>query len=648
MSKEYIVEGLSKPEFLEIVLKYNPNANTSLIGKAYDFAEKAHKGQKRLDGKEHFTHCKEVAFMLIKLRLDTATICAGLLHDVLEDTSKKPDELKKAFGEEITGLVSGVTKTTSISLESKEEQRAENVRKVLLATAKDIRVILIKLADRLHNMRTLKYQPPATQLLVSRETIEIYVPIAYKLGMYRMKSELEDQCLRFLKPQVYQELKKRISKTKEERENDVKSIISHVKELLAEKGIRAIISGRAKNFYGIYKKMVKKGIKFEEIHDLSAIRILTESPEDCYKILGIIHSTWQPISKRFDDYIATPKPNMYQSLHTEVLVNRKPVEVQVRTWKMHHIAEEGIAAHWRYKDTERDKRFDRRIAWLKQILEWRMTSENATESLESLKIDLFKDEIYAITPKGDTIPLPEKSTPVDFAYAVHTDVGNHCLRAKVNNVIVTLDHELGSGDVVEVITAKNAAPSRNWLKFVKTNHARSKIRQALKIEGSEQNKVDDMPADEEQILRMVNFQKKGLLKPSGCCTPNHGDSITGFRMKDGRIAVHKTLCSNIKKLDPTRKIYLSWEEKTGEQSVRLRAEVIDRSGLFQDILGILTRNGIKINAINSKSTKNKLYLLFEIKPTDVLDSIIAKVKQVENVVDVAVETSAKKLGKIFK
>ncbi|MBI2141986.1 bifunctional (p)ppGpp synthetase/guanosine-3',5'-bis(diphosphate) 3'-pyrophosphohydrolase, partial [Candidatus Woesearchaeota archaeon] len=472
MSLEYAAESLSKQEFLKRVLDYNPNADALLIERAYDFAEKSHEGQKRLCGRPFFMHCKDVAYMLVKLRLDTATICAGLLHDVLEDTGKRPEQLGKVFGDEILGLVQGVTKIRSISLGSKEEERAENVRKVLLATIKDIRVILIKLADRLHNMRTLKYTPEESRKAVSRETLDIYVPVAYKLGMYKIKSELEDLCLKYLNPSVYQELKRRVSRKKEEREGEVKSIISQIKKALANKGLRAAITGRAKNFHSIYRKMIKKGIPFDSVHDLSAIRILTESHDDCYRILGILHSTWTPILKNFDDYIATPKPNMYQSLHTEVIMDGKPVEVQIRTWTMHHIAEEGIAAHWLYKDTERDKKFDRRIAWLKQILDWRMTSASAKEFVESLKIDLFKDEIYVITPKGDAIPLPEGATPVDFAYAVHTDVGNHCARAKVNNTIMPLDAELKSGDVVEIITAKNASPSRNWLQFVRTDNAK--------------------------------------------------------------------------------------------------------------------------------------------------------------------------------
>ncbi len=633
MSKAYFTEHLGREDFLRMVQRYNPRANAEIIGKAYDFAEQSHQGQKRLSGRDYFLHCKEVAYMLVKLRLDTATICAGLLHDVLEDASKKSEEMRRIFGEEIYSLVNGVTK--QINLKSREEERAENIRKVLLATIKDLRVIFIKLADRLHNMRTLKYQPGEKQIEVSRETLDIYVPIAYKLGMYRVKSELEDLCLKYLNPDVYLELKTRISKKKEEREEEVKAIIKNVRDLLKHKGIKAKITGRAKNFYSIYKKMLKKGMQFEDIHDLSAIRVITESPDDCYRILGIVHSTWMPLIKRFDDYIAFPKPNMYQSLHTEVMINKKPVEVQIRTWKMHHIAEEGIAAHWRYKDAERDKKFDRKISWLKQILEWRM-STNATEFLEILKIDLFKDEIYAITPKGDPIPLPEKATPVDFAFAVHTDIGLHCVRAKVNNAIVPLDYELKSGDVVEIITQKNASPSRNWLKFVKTGLAKSKIRHSLGILLPEAQAEREI-LDEEQIISKISFEKLSMLKLSKCCSPKYEDMITGYKMKDGKIAIHRLSCENLKQLDTGRIIALNWKEKEGTNNIKLKAEVIDRSGLFQEMLGILTTNGVKIDAINTKATKDKLFLLLEVEPSQMLERSIKALKKLDNVIDIKTE-----------
>ena len=370
MKNENLVMGVGKREFLEQVLVNNPRADTSLISRAYDFAAAAHSGQKRVSGEEYFQHVLNVASILSGMHMDSETIAAALLHDVLEDTRTAKEKLKREFGSAVAGLVEGVTK--KIAITATPEYRAENIRKVLLATIKDVRVILLKLADRLHNMRTLKYLGPLQQREIAQETLEVYVPIAYKLGMYRIKSELEDLCLRFLEPGIYQELKARVVKKKEEREREVKKIVTAVRKVIEANNLPdTVVVGRAKNFYSIYKKMMSKKIPFEEVRDLSAIRVITTTPETCYRALNIIHSKWTPILNRFDDYIANPKPNMYQSLHTEVLFDGKPVEVQIRTLNMHHIAEEGIAAHWRYKDTERDRQFDRKVAWLKQIMEWR-------------------------------------------------------------------------------------------------------------------------------------------------------------------------------------------------------------------------------------------------------------------------------------
>ena len=469
MKNENLMRGLGKEEFMKLVKEHNPNADLKLIEKAYDFAEAAHSGQKRVSGEDYFQHVLNVAVILSGMKMDSETIAAALLHDVLEDTKAKKEQLKKEFGSAVASIVEGVTK--KIALKTTKEDRAENIRKILLASIKDIRVILVKLADRQHNMRTLKHLQPGQQREIAQETLEIYVPIAYKLGMYRMKSELEDLCLRFLEPGIYQELKARISKKKEEREKEVRKVVSSVKKLLDEHHIPTAVVGRAKNFYGIHKKMLAKKIPFADVRDLSAMTVITTNPENCYKALNIIHSKWTPILNRFDDYITNPKPNMYQSLHTEVLFDNKPVEVQIRTLEMHHIAEEGIAAHWRYKGTAKDRQFDRKVAWLKQILEWR-SSESAKDLVESLKVDMFRDEIYVLTPKGDPIHLPEKATPIDFAYAVHTEIGNKCKAAKVNGSIAPLDYELSPGDVVEILTAKDAKPSRQWLTIAKTGFAR--------------------------------------------------------------------------------------------------------------------------------------------------------------------------------
>lgn len=631
MSKEYVAELMGREDFLAEVRKYNPNANLPLISKAYDFAKNAHEGQRRLCGRPHFMHVQEVSYMLVKLGLDSNTIAAGLLHDVIEDTKIKPEELEKNFGKEILNLVEGVTKTQSLKL-SPAQSKAENLRKIILAAMKDVRVILIKLADRLHNMRTLKYQDKESQLRTAKETLEVYVPIAYKLGMYKLKSELEDLSFRFLEHETYQELKNKISKSKEERDLEVKNIVNEVKSLLIRKGIKAKVYGRAKHFYSIYKKMISKNLSLDEVHDLYAIRIITDSPDNCYRILGIIHSSWPPIQASFNDYIAAPKPNMYRSLHTEIISDNKPVEVQIRTFDMHHIAEEGIAAHWRYKGTERDKRFDRIVTWLKQILDW-VRTPTAKEHIEKFKIDLFKDEIFVFTPKGMPILLPEKASPVDFAYAVHTDIGEHCEHAKVNGILVPLDYELNPGDIVEIITSKSAKPSRNWLNFAKTNNAKSKIRQILNLTLERKRTVTETSPEEELTEMIEGKFRKNILKISGCCNPSMQDSIVGYKMKDGKIAVHLANCINLKPLGKEKIIPLNWKSKK-QNLERLIIELIDRLGIFSDILDVLSRLRINVMGINTKTIKDKLFLIVEVEKSSGtgIEEAIAALKQVRNVV----------------
>ncbi len=622
--KEAYSRGMDERAFLEAVLEYNPNADIGKVRLAYGFAEKAHEGQKRESGGDFFLHVKECAHLVAMTKLDTDAICAALLHDVLEDTKTKPETVERLFGSDVLQLVQGVTK--DVSDRAMQSYRAENIRKVLLATAKDVRVIIIKLADRLHNMRTLKYLPVQAQKDIAKETLEIYVPIAYKLGMYLIKSELEDLCLKHLQPSIYQQLKAKIAKKQAVREREVGKIIKAVRRLLGESGIDARISGRAKNFYGIYKKMIKKGLKFEEIRDLYAVRIVVKSQEECYRSLAAVHSKWQPIEGRFDDYIRNPKPNLYQSLHTEIIFNKKPVEVQVRTHEMHHVAEEGIAAHWQYKDTERDKRFERKISWLKQILDWR-SAETAQELVESFKIDIFKDEIYVVTPKGDPIPLPEKSTPVDFAYAVHTEIGNHCNAAKVNGGIQPLDYELKSGDVVEIVTSKNSKPSRQWLNFAKTSFAREKIRRALGIKMETAHKPESITTTEGMT------SKEALpLRLQKCCRIRQGDRITGQRMKDS-ILVHSEYCEIARKIPPEKKAGVDWNQE--ETKKQLEIELKDRTGIFADILGTLTSGDIKVDSINTRADKHALKLVIQISSDEEkLKKAIPKLKQVRSVISV--------------
>ncbi len=637
MKNENLVKGMGKKGFVEHVLANNPRADTGLLSKAYDFAMAAHAGQKRMSGDEYFEHVLNVAYIIAGMHMDSETIAAALLHDVLEDTKTTKEQLKREFGGAVASIVEGVTKR--IALKTTKEDRAENIRKVLLATIKDIRVILLKLADRLHNMRTLKYLPQEQQREIAKETLEVYVPIAYKLGMYRMKSELEDLCLRFLEPGIYQELKARIAKKQEEREKDVKKVVAAVKKLLEENNIPAAVVGRAKSFYSIYKKMLSKKIPFEDVRDLSAIRIITATTDNCYKALNIIHSKWTPILNRFDDYIANPKPNMYESLHTEALFEGKPVEVQIRTLEMHHIAEEGIAAHWRYKSTERDKQFDRKIAWLKQILEWR-SSESAKDFVESLKVDMFKDEIYVLTPKGDPIHLPERATPIDFAYAVHTEIGNRCKAAKVNGGIVPLDYELSPGDVVEIVTSKEAKPSRQWLKFVKTNFAREKIRRALGISGEDYGKREWEILTRAEVVEKLDTKgiKPSLLQTPKCCYLRHGEPAWGYKSKDRHLIIHHQTCENLKTLPLQKLIKLEWKEERKERN-SLMIELTDRVGILADILNRLTAEMVKVESVNTKTSGNKLYVNFEVTglaDTNQKEELMKKLKAIRNVVSVKV------------
>ena len=478
-------------DLLLTMSKYHPEANLALVEKAYYFAEKAHEGQMRKSGEPYFIHPVIVSGILAKLMLDAPTIAAGLLHDTVEDCEEVTLEvIEKEFGQEVALLVDGVTKLKRLDFTSKVEQQAESIRKMILAMSKDIRVVLIKLADRLHNMRTLKSQPPASQKRISQETLDIYAPLAHRLGVYKIKQELEDLCLRYLDPNGYQNLIDKVGMKRAEREENIKSVINTLSIKIREAGIHFEIDGRPKHFYSIYRKMVLQHKPFEQIFDLIAMRVLVNNVQDCYAVLGIVHTLWKQVPNRFKDYISMPKPNMYQSLHTTVVgENGMPFEVQIRTFEMHRIAEYGIAAHWRYKEGKQAADgLDNKLYWLRQILEWQNETRDSEEFIKSLKVDLFSDEIFVFTPKGEIIDLPSGANPIDFAYRIHSAVGNKCVGAKVNGRIVTLDTPLKTGDFVEIITQQNSkGPSRDWLKIVKTSQAKSKIRAFYKKELKEEN-----------------------------------------------------------------------------------------------------------------------------------------------------------------
>lgn len=498
----------TRKKYLEEIASINDNYNMEFIGKAFDTGRTLHDGQLRKSGEPYFIHPVAVSKILASLGMDDETIVGGLLHDVVEDTEYTREQLVEDFSEDVALLVDGVTKLGSIKFDSKEEQQAENLRKMFLAMSKDIRVLIIKLADRLHNMRTLEFMRAEKKIEKSRETLDIYAPLASRLGIYALKFELEDIALMYLQPEEYEKLKQDITEKKEQREEFINQVIDEIKEALDDMNMKYEIYGRSKHLYSVYKKMKLQNKQLDEIFDLTAVRIIVEDVRDCYAVLGQVHTMWNPIPGRFKDYIATPKPNMYQSLHTTVLGdNGEPFEIQIRTYEMHRVAEYGIAAHWKYKEgnTKGEQNNDEmKLAWVRQTLEWQKEVKDPKEFMEALKMDLFASQVFVFSPKGEVIDLPSGSTPLDFAFKIHTAVGCKCVGAKVNGKMVTIDHQLNNGDIVEIITSSNSSgPSIDWLKMVKSSHARNKIRQWLKKE----NKSDDVERGKDALDKMI--RKRG-------------------------------------------------------------------------------------------------------------------------------------------
>lgn len=499
----------TRAKFLEEITDINENYNTDLIGRAFETARGLHDGQLRKSGEPYLIHPIAVAKILAQLGMDDETIVGGLLHDVVEDTEYTREQLVEDFSEEVALLVDGVTKLGAIKFDTKEEAQAENLRKMFLAMSKDIRVLIIKLADRLHNMRTLEFMGAEKKLEKARETLDIYAPLASRLGIYTVKFELEDISLKYLHPREYETLEIEVSEKKEQRVQFINQVIDEIKEALDQMNMQYDISGRSKHLYSVYKKMVLQHKQLDEIFDLTAVRIIVENVRDCYAVLGQVHTMWKPLPGRFKDYIAMPKPNMYQSLHTTVLGdNGEPFEIQIRTYEMHRVAEYGIAAHWKYKEgnTKSDQNNeDMKLAWLRQTLEWQKELNDPKEFMETLKMDLFSSQVFVFTPKGEVIDLPAGSTPLDFAFKIHTAVGCKCVGAKVNGKMVTIDHTLNNGDIVEIVTSSNSSgPSVDWLKIAKSSTARNKIRQWLKKE----NKSDDVAKGKDSLDKYI--RKKGF------------------------------------------------------------------------------------------------------------------------------------------
>ena len=510
-------------ELIDKIKTYHPSDDFSMVEKAYKLAVEAHKEQKRKSGEPYIIHPLKVAYILAELELDMETITAGILHDIIEDTPYTYEDIAHLFSEEIAALVDGVTKLGKLSYTTKEEAQAENYRKMFLAMAKDIRVILIKLADRLHNMRTLNYMTPEKQREKAQETLDIYAPLAHRLGISKIRSEMEDLCFKYLNPDAYFDLAAKIQKKKEERDQFVQSMVQELQTKMNEAGIKGKVYGRTKHFFSIYKKMVNQNKTLDQIYDLFAIRALVDSVKDCYAVLGIVHTAYTPMPGRFKDYIAMPKPNMYQSLHNTLIGPHGQVfEVQIRTWEMHRTSEYGIAAHWKYKEgraneksSKAQKSEEAKLAWLRQIMEWQKDMSDNKEYLDTIKLDLniYSTQVYAFTPQGDVIQLTKDSTPIDFAYMIHSAVSNKMVGARVNNKIVPLDHKIQNGDIVEIITSQNSkGPNRDWLAIVKTAQARTKIKQWFKKEEKEENII----RGREMILADIKkkgYQPQDLLRP---------------------------------------------------------------------------------------------------------------------------------------
>lgn len=726
-------------DLLNTIRSYHPSTDLSMIEKAYGVALKAHKDQKRKSGEPYIIHPLCVAIILAELELDKETIIAGILHDVVEDTILTVSELAEQFGKEVALLVDGVTKLTQLSYsKDKVEIQAENLRKMFLAMAKDIRVILIKLADRLHNMRTMQYQTPIKQIEKSRETMDIYAPIAQRLGISKIKIELDDLSLKYLEPEVYKDLAEKISSKKEEREEFIANVVKDVSEHIEQTGITAKIDGRIKHFFSIYKKMVNQNKTLEQIFDLFAVRILVDTVKDCYAALGVIHEMYKPIPGRFKDYIAMPKPNMYQSLHTTLIGPQgQPFEIQIRTFEMHRTAEFGIAAHWKYKESQDGKHTqdteEAKLTWLRQILEWQRDLSDNKEFLSLLKndLDLFSDSVYCFTPKGDVKNLPAGSNPVDFAYSIHSAVGNKMVGARVNGKLVTIDYVIQNGDRIEIITSQNSkGPSRDWLNLVKSTQAKNKINQWFKTELKEDNiirgkemmvaycktkaivlsdllKPEFMEAcmrkygfrdwdsiyaavghgglkegqvvnklqeeytkkhrkeiTDEKVLDAiaeVRMDRPAIVKSKGgivvqgihdvavhfskCCSPVPGDEIIGFVTRGRGVSVHRTDCINIINLseeERARLIDAEWdisEDKKGNElyTAEIKIYANNRNGVLLDVSRIFTENKVDVTSMNVRTSKQGTATIsvgFEIRGVEQLNAIVAKLRNVESVIDI--------------
>ncbi len=712
----------------ETLLNQLPKSYTqqdvALVQRAYEVAERAHGPQLRKSGEAYIVHPMTVAQILADLRLDAKTVAAALLHDVAEDTAVKMPELAEEFGPEVASMVDGVTKLSNIadmaSLPTdSRDPRVESLRKMLLAMVNDVRVVLIKLADRLHNMRTINYMSREKQLRISRETLDIYAPLASVLGIYQVKWELEDLAFRCLMPDTYEKMQRVLIEQRPEREAYIQGIVTQLQNELARHNIQATVTGRPKHIYSIYRKMNRKGVDMEQVYDQQGVRVIVPEIGDCYAALGVVHTLWRPIKGEFDDYIATPKENQYQSLHTAVYGPfGKPLEVQIRTPEMDRIAEVGIAAHWRYKSqTRHDDAYERKIAWLRSVIEWQSQEQSGgSDFLATVKEDLFKERVYVFTPKGDVIDLPAGATPIDFAYRVHTEIGHRCRGAKVRGRLVNLDYQLSSGDQVEILTAKRGGPSRDWLNpnlgYVKTDRARTKIRQWFRQQNRDENitagrqilerelnrlgidnksyqevaslfkvenlddfleklgtgdhtpadvaehvlqlgKVEELPKEAAATLPPQEAPQPPAVKLSGdgvtvmgtgnmltyiarCCNPVPPDEITGFVTRGRGVAVHRSDCPNVLRLDGERVIRVSWGASPPKISrVKIRVQAYDRAGLLNEITGVLKEENINLEDASAVTARQDNLALItatlEVRDAEQLSRVLTRIERLPNV-----------------
>jgi GTP diphosphokinase / guanosine-3',5'-bis(diphosphate) 3'-diphosphatase len=704
-----------------------PESDLKLAQEVFEYARQKHDGQLRADGGNYITHPVEVAMILAQVPVDTATVCAAMLHDVLEDTQGTADEIKTKFGTDILHIVQGVTKLGKYEFQSKQERHAENFRKMFLAMADDVRVILLKLCDRLHNMRTLGSLKPEKQERIARETLEVFAPLANRMGMGRWRAELEDLSFQYTNPDDYKAIVERIEHEKADWEATMNEMIATIREELSDRGITVDLFGRIKHYYSLWGKMKQKNKALHDIYDLTALRIIVSDEKECYEVLGIIHSLYKPIPGRFKDYVAMAKSNLYQSLHTTVLgINGRPIEVQIRTQDMHRVAEYGVAAHWRYKEAKTSvsaaSSNEMKMSWLKQMMDMKEHAEDAQDYVDSVKLDLFSDEVFVFSPGGDVIDLPTGSTPIDFAFRIHTEVGNTCTGSMVNGKIVPLDYHLSNGDVVEIMTSKKATPKLDWIKFVKTHQARTRIRQWFKknmredhiqqgraLLEAELNKqhydemvksgklehlanelnypeIDDMlmalgygelsiakilnrvekekkpePETQELINRLAKspFQKRrnnakddiegleGMLYHlAKCCSPLPGDDIIGVITRSRGVMVHRSDCANMMHINPQRTMTIRWRvRESGEQqqsrnqyhNIRLEVLVIDRIGVFKDVLARVSDSNTNLTNARVKTVQQNMAMIelaIDVGNIDHLNRVINAISKLSDVISV--------------